>query len=142
MNNAAFLEFLNHEDIHGAKKPIVRNREVTSPNVTYVILDKSRPILENRRRLSHQADIFLDGSFAQRNAQLQELSSNYLRAPKRILLDQSSDDLYGFRYNSLICLFSIGNIPPIQAEQISMPSQECIRLDNLESLMPEYCASG
>jgi hypothetical protein len=44
VNNAAFLEFNDYEDIHGVKEPIIDDSEIASPNITYVILDKSGPI--------------------------------------------------------------------------------------------------
>jgi hypothetical protein len=105
MNNSAFLQFHDYEDIDRLKKPIVGNGKIASPNIAHVILDKSGPILGKGRRFSYQANIFLDGSFAQGNAQFQEFTSDSLRAPKRVFLDQSTDYPYRFRGYSLLFFF-------------------------------------
>lgn len=137
VNNSAFLQFNNYENIDWVKEPIVENRKVARPDITRMVLDKSSPIVCKGRRVSHQANVFLDGSFAQSNAQFQEFASDSLRTPKRVLLDYSTDDLDGFRCKFPFCLSILRDMTPIQAEQISMPGQERIRLDDVNGLVPE-----
>jgi hypothetical protein len=141
MNNAAFPEFHNYKDIDRVKEPIISNGKIASPYITYMILDKSSPIVGKRRRLSQQSNIFLDGSFAQSDAQFQEFATNPLGTPKLVILDHLTKKLDHFRGYSLFFPPVPRYMTPIQAEQISMPTQERIRLDNVDSLMPVFCAS-
>lgn len=87
MDDFPALKLHNSEDVQGAKQPVIDNGEITSPDLTGMIPQKSPPILARGRQPPHPMDVFLNGPLAQTNTQLENFPSDPFRSPKTIFQD-------------------------------------------------------
>ena len=80
MHDPPSFEFHDDKDMSRSKQPIINQGKVASPDVADMILHESRPGLARRRRLSFFWHVFLDGSFAHLDSQLEQFTPNPLRS--------------------------------------------------------------
>jgi hypothetical protein len=66
------------EDVNGTEKQVINNREITSPDILSMVLEKVRPILT--RLSTNLLHVFLNGWLAYTDAQLEQFASDFLGA--------------------------------------------------------------
>ena len=122
-----------HEDQHIERfeEEGMDNGEVTSPYFAGVILEEGFPVLTGSWPLLFH--IFPYGVFVQLDAQFEQLTLDLLGLPEGILPGHLSDEVDGLLGNARLITLGFRFPPPIPAEQVAMPSQNCLRLHNVQS---------
>jgi hypothetical protein len=119
-----------------SKEEVVRDGEVTSPNLSSMISQKRRPTLPTHS-FAYLFHILLDCGFAHCNSQFEELTHNFLSAPEMILSGHLFDERNSLSRSKWFTVLSFGDASPVTLEHISMPTQDGIRLDDVQSRLPE-----
>jgi len=100
-----------------------------------MILEKRPPILTGSAPdLFH---VFAYGMFVQLDAQFEQLPLNLLRSPERILSSHLPDEVDGLLRDARFTALGSRSQFPVAPEEVPMPSQDCLRLDDVQSRMPK-----
>lgn len=70
MDDLSALQFHDHKDIPGSKQSIIHHGKITGPDVMNMILQEGGPGLSRCLRFFDFRHVFLDGAFADFDAQL------------------------------------------------------------------------
>src|SRR5260370_1097812 len=117
------LQFDEEEGKKRAKEEVAHLQEVTSPDLCSVSAQKGGPPLSSWLVGANRPHVFLNGSFADMDAQFQEFSANPLSAPEAILPGHLPDQGDGFCGDLRRIRSRLGLALPVQAKKLSMPAQ-------------------
>ena len=135
MHDLSGFVFHEHQHIQGLEENGVDDCEVAGPHLLGMILEKRPPILTGSSPdLFH---VFADGVFVQLDAQFEQLPLNLLGLPERILSSHLSDEVDGLLWNARFVALYLGFSFPVAAKEVAVPSQQCVRLDDMECRLPE-----
>ena len=152
VHDAAISQFNDYENEKRTEEYIVSLQDIASPDLTGVIVDacpdglprEGSPTLLRRTRVTGVFNVVLYCAFRSAQSQLQQFTMNAVGAPSAVLpshaLDKSNS-LFRERWTTQLVLFS-GFAFPQPAVQITMPTQECIGLNDGQSLLPGSQPTG
>lgn len=144
MHNPAGGQLDDGEDEEGSEEEVVDLCEVAGPDLWRMVLQEGRPVLGRGGggRSSGPRQVALDGAFADVDAQLTQFTTDTFGAPGHVLRFHLLDQSNGLRRDLGLRYLRFGLVSPDQSEQLAMPAEEGIGLDNEEGLSPEWCGSG
>ena len=134
MNDKSCFQFQDHKDEERTKQQVIHHREIASPDVASMILEESRPGLT--RRVLSLGKISLDCSLAYSNSQLQQHSPDPFCSPQTIFVSHLLDLNDSFWWDARFLLNRFWLLFPIEPEQLPMPTQDRLRLHDMNGLFP------
>lgn len=140
MDDPASLQLDEDENVQWPEEQVMCDGEVTGPDARGVILEKRRPGLTGFAGAPRQ--IALDRALANANAEFEEFTTNTFRTPQTIFRRESLDEVDGFLSNPWPPRRGPRFSPPIAAEELAMPAQQSVRLDDEKSATPVLSAAG
>ncbi len=102
----------------------------------FLIAQKGRPLLSSGLQGVNVPHIFLNGPLAHVNVQFQEFATNPFSTPESILRRHIPDQGNGFRGYLRLMRSGLRFTLPNQAKKLTMPTQQCVWLNDKESLLP------
>jgi len=90
------VQFDDDKDENGAKQQIVNHGEATGPDVLDVVLEEGFPGLVSNRVWSELIQIFLDGAFADVDAEFEQFAANAFCSPQSVFLGYLFDEINDF----------------------------------------------
>ena len=118
--------------------------EITRPALAGVVVKERGPGLLGGKRSTGLVHVPLDGALGDRDVQLEQFSADAFGAPGAVLVGHLPDQCH-----ILECEWcSAGPCPSLRAmspyatEQVAVPAQEGIRLDNQQGLFPGAQLAG
>jgi hypothetical protein len=124
------------ESVNRSEEKVMSDREITSPDLSSMIPQKRRPTLAARGPMG-LFHIFLDREFTHRDAQFEELTHYFFGAPEMILASHLLDEGNGLSRSEWFTALSFGVVFPVTLKHISMPTQDGVGLDDMQSRLPE-----
>ncbi len=111
--------------------------EVAGPDASRLLTKEGGPTLTVRRCAADLAQVPLDGSLGDGDAELEELTADALGAPQAVLGGHAADEVDDVGRNA----GRGGRLPPgaplpEQSEAVSMPAKKGVRLDEHEGIAP------
>ncbi len=94
------------------------------------------------RRCGFWGQVALDGALADLDAQFEEFAADAFGAPSHVFHPHLANQGDGFGRDPGLRHLWFGAAAPDQAEQLAMPAEKSIRLDDEESLFPEGRGPG
>ena len=116
-------------------------QEITRPDDILMIGEECFPILARWKFCPHLPDVSLDGALAEMDIQLEQLAADTLRAPGQVLNSHLSEQCNRARRDPGIRLL-LGLPSPDQPQQVTMPAQQGIRLDDMNGRFPGFSKAG
>ena len=142
MDHLPRLQFDDEEGKERTEEEISHLQEITGPHLCRMIAQERFPVLSTGSFWANLLHILLNGPFTHPNIQLEELTTNALRSPESIvcchLLDQA--DCLGREPRLARAGFRF--VLPEHTEELTMPAQKRLRLDEEERLFPGPNHSG
>ena len=136
MDDPSCLELDNEEGEERSKEEISHLQKVAGPDICRVIAQKGRPLLSSGLQGANVPHILLNGPLAHVNVQFQAFTTNPFSAPESILRCYLSDQGDGFRGYPLLMRSGLRLALPDQAKKLTMPTQQCVWLNDEEGLLP------
>ena len=137
MDEVSRLNLDDYEDVKRPKQEVMDDGEIAGPDLPSVIFQKSGPILAGFRPVLGK--IALNCALADSDPELEEFPPNPFGAPQPVLFSHLLDQDNRLLGYSGFSALGLGFSSPIAAEQIPMPAQERLGLDEMKSLLPERC---
>ena len=131
----------DYESEDGSKEQVVGLDEVASPGLVGVVVQEGGPVLSAATGRLDPTHMLLDSSLADPDAQLEQLASDALGAP-RVVSCHLLDQLDGLRGDARLPAFRSRLVAPDYAEQIPVPGQHCLRLDHHQRVSPGRVGLG
>jgi hypothetical protein len=143
MQDASGLEFDDEEDEQGAEEQVVDDGEVAGPDAGGLVLEERAPGRTVLCGMSpYYSHVLLDGALADLDGELEQFATDVFGTPEAILLGHLPDEVDGFLRGTRSSLFGLGLATPIAAEEVAVPTEERLWLDDEKGLFPELGASG
>jgi hypothetical protein len=142
MDHSSCLELDKEECEERSKEEISHLQEVAGPDICRVIAQKGRPVLSSGLQDANVPHIHLNSPLAHMNVQFQEFSTNPFSAPESILRCHLPDQGDGFRGYLRLMRSGLRLALPNQAKELTMPTQQCVGLNNKKGLLPGSNQSG
>ena len=142
VNYPARFQLHHDKDVQWTKEQITDDGEIAGPDVASVVPQEGGPGLA--RGLAQFGDILLNGAFADLDTQLEQFASNAFCAPGMVVLGHlfdETDDLLG-QWWSARGLPGSSFAFPDSPEQVTMPAQDGVRLDDEQGLFPRAQPAG
>lgn len=136
MDHPSGLELDDEESEERLKEEIRYLQEVAGPNICRVIAQKGRPLLSSGLQDANRSHILLNGPLAHMNVQFQEFSTNPFSTPESILRRHLSEQGDGFHGYLRLMRNGLRLALPDQSKELTMPTQECVWLNDEEGLLP------
>jgi hypothetical protein len=145
-HEATIAQFNDDENEKRTEEYIVSLQAIGSPDLTGVMVDagpdglsrEGSPTLLRRARVTGVFKVALYRAFGSAQSQLQQFTMNAVGVPGAVLTSHALDEsnsLFRERWTTQLVLLS-GFAFPQPAVQITMPTQECIGLNDGQSLLP------
>ena len=118
--------------------------EIAGPDPIGVVPQEGAPILVRGqgRRCGARGQVALGGALADLDSELEEFAADAFGAPGDVFRSHLADQGDDIGRDPGLRRLGFGLAAPDQAEQLAMPSEERIRLDDEEGLFPEGRRSG
>ena len=107
-----------------------------------MVADEGAPGLTTTARRPCAPHVLLDRTFADADAELQEFAADALRTPERIVCGHRLDERDDFRRESLRLTTGSGLSSPDDLEEVSMPAQQRLGIDDVQSVPPSAAQPG
>ena len=107
-----------------------------------VVPDEGAPGMATLTWRPYRPHVLLKRSFADPNAQFQELAADPLRAPEHIVLGHGLDKRDDLGRESLGLAPRSGLPPPDDLEQVPMPAQQRLGTDHMQCVAPAASQPG
>jgi len=135
MDDLARFQFDKKEGKERPKEQIGDLQEITGPDLSYMVAQKGRRLLTSWLLGANYPHILLDHPLAHSQAQFQQFSTHALSSPEPIILRHLPDQGDRFRgYYRLVGL-RLGLAFPVQAKELTMPSEQGVWLHDHENLL-------
>ena len=108
--------------------------EIARPDIVGVILKEGGPGLTRVPAALRHVSLYR--SFADFDAQLEQFAANALCAPQAVRTHHCFDEVDGFLGDTRLRLPFSRFASSVQAEQIPMPAEKRVRLDDVQRLLP------
>ncbi len=133
---------LDDEEDKDLEEEINHRKEVAGPHVVCIILQERVPILRRRRGWPYATQVGADGVLGDADTQFEQFAADPFRTPARILgghlLNQVHHVLAEMRPPKAGTTLE----PPEELEPLAMPTEESIRFENQEGLLPRWKPAG
>lgn len=144
VHDASNSQFNDDENEKRTEEYIVSLLDITSPDLTGVIVDEGSPTLLRRAKVTEVFNVTLYCAFRRVQSQLKKFNMNAVGAPGAVLpshaLDESNS-LFRERWTAQWVLLSVFAFPQ-PAVQIPMPTQERIGLNDGQTMLPGSQPTG
>ncbi len=120
----------------GRKNRSVTCKRVAGPDLCGGVAQKGRPLLTSWLVGTNSSHVFLDRPLADRYAQFQEFTPDAFSTPEPILSGHLLDQGDGLCRDLRRMRTRLGFALPIQTEELPMPPQQSIWLNNQQGLLP------
>ena len=139
MHNAPGGQLDDDEDEDGSEEEVVHLCEVAGPDLIGMVPQKGSPVLVGGRGCGCgvQRQIALDGALTDLDTQLEEFAADAFGAPGHVFRSHLFDQGDGFGRDPGLRRFGFGLAAPDQTEQLTMPAQQGVRLNDEKGLLPE-----
>ena len=143
MQDATGLEFDDEEDEEGTEEEVMDDSEVAGPDASGLVLEEGAPGRAVLCRMwADFAHVLLDGALANLDGELEQFASNVLGAPETVIPGHLADEVDGLLRGTRRSVCGLGLAAPIAAEEVAVPAQEGLWLDDDKGLLPEPGTSG
>jgi hypothetical protein len=140
VKNPAGIKLNNDEDVGGPEEEIMNDSEITGPDLSSVVFEKSCPRLVSFS--SFLGHISLDSTFTDFDIEFEQLPSDSFGPPQLIIfchpLDEGDDLGRDVRLVLVVSRFA----SPIDPKKLALPPEKGVGLHNVKSLLPIIGKSG
>jgi len=128
----------DEEGVARAEQEVGDREEVAGPGLRGVVAQERRPGLPGAVRRAGAAHMPLDRGLGDADTDLEQLPPDALGTPQPIRGGQLPDqrDRLGRNLGAACLLYRSRLLPPVPTEQIAMPAQERVGLDDQQGLLP------